>query len=160
MQHLIMGNTEWPPDSPDRPEWSTVAVKICAILLLLLLAVLLIRFLRRGGAAVALAAAGPLAVATLLKSPSIGRVRTRPQVDQDRLLAAVREIGATKSPKTPTELCQLLNAGFEQRGLAVPFESPQQMAQELKKLGLQSSVRVVPGRSERRWYDLSGRTAE
>ncbi len=155
MHEPIAGDSEKPPDFPDRPEWRTVAVKMFVILVVVFLAILLIRFLRRGGVAVALAAAAPVAAATLLKSPSTARVRKRPHIDHDFVRAALREIGATEPLKTPTELCQLLNTAFHRRGLTAPFESPQHLAHELKKLGFQSSIRTVPGRSERRWYDLS-----
>lgn len=90
MHEPIAGDSEQPPDFPDRPEWRTVAVRIGVVLVVVLLAILLIRFLRRGGAAVALAAAAPVAAATLLKAPSITKVRTRPHVDQDFLRAVLR----------------------------------------------------------------------
>ena len=72
------------------------------------------------------------------------------------LKAQLREGAKEKAIVTPTELKLVMNRFFEQNNLPPPFDSEQKMAKVLFPLGLHSTVRTVPGRSERRWYDLSG----
>ena len=72
------------------------------------------------------------------------------------LKAQLREGASEKAIVTPTELKLLLNGLFEKRDLPSPFDSEQHMAKVLFPLGLHSKIRTVQGRSERRWYDLSG----
>ena len=138
------------------PRWLRVLLVMIGIVMALGFLILIIKASRRGGAAVALAAAAPVAAATLLRRPPKGRQQKRQEIDQAFLQARLRNIGEMEPLMTPAELCHVLNSLFEKGGLAMPFDSPQHMARELKTLGLQSSVRTVPGRSERRWYDLSG----
>ena len=56
---------------------------------------------------------------------------------------------------TPTELFRFLNILLKKAELSL-FTSTQEMAQLLESMGLKSQVRTVTGRSERRWYDLTG----
>ena len=72
------------------------------------------------------------------------------------LKAQLQEGAREKAIVTPAQLKHVLNGLFEKRDLPPPFDSEQQMAKVLFPLGLRSIVRTVPGRSERRWYDLSG----
>jgi hypothetical protein len=71
------------------------------------------------------------------------------------LKAQLRQGASEKVVVTPTELKFVLNGFFEKNNLSPPFESEQQMAKILSPLGLHSKVRTMPGRSERRWYDLA-----
>jgi hypothetical protein len=73
----------------------------------------------------------------------------------DFLKAQLRQGANEKMVVTPTEMKFVLNGFFEKRNLPPPFESEQQMAKVLSTLGLRSKVRTMPGRSERRWYDLA-----
>jgi hypothetical protein len=79
------------------------------------------------------------------------RVRThKPDpIDAALLEKHLQELAWQEALIPPTRLCRALR----QRGL--PLTSEQQMARELRSLGLRSEVRTVSGRTERRWYDLS-----
>ena len=56
---------------------------------------------------------------------------------------------------TPTQLFHTLNSLLRGSQRA-PLSSTQELARVLASFGLKSQVRTVAGRSERRWYDLSG----
>ena len=134
--------------------WKHVLLTALAVLAVVGLIVLI----RKGGG-VALAAAAPavaLGVAGANRSRSSRSARHKEPIDMEFLKAQLREGAKEKALVTPTELKLVLNRFFEQNNLPPPFDSEQQMAKVLFPLGLRSSIRTVPGRSERRWYDLSG----
>ena len=133
--------------------WAHVLITALAVLGLVALFVLI----RKGGG-VALAAAAPavaLSVARAHRGSSAGAQRKEP-IDMDFLKAQLRQGVSEKMVVTPTEMKLVLNGLFEKNNLPPPFESEQHMAKILAPLGLRSKVRTMPGRSERRWYDLAG----
>jgi uncharacterized protein (DUF58 family) len=118
----------------------------------------LIVLIRKGGG-VALAAAAPavaLGMAGVSRKRSSRTAHHKEPIDMEFLKAQLQEGVRGKVIVTPTELKLVLNGLFEERNLPPPFDSEQHMAKVLFPLGLHSTVRTVPGRSERRWYDLSG----
>ena len=139
--------------SPRFP-WKHVLLTALTVLALVGLIVLI----RKGGG-VALAAAAP-AVALGISGANRNRTSQTAQhkepIDMEFLKAQLREGGREKAIMTPTELKLILNRLFEKSNLPPPFDSEQHMAKVLFPLGLHSKVRTVPGRSERRRYDLSG----
>ena len=133
--------------------WKPVLLTAFAVLAL----VGIILLIRKGGG-VALAAAVP-AVAfgmarTNGKRPSAG-VRHKQPIDMEFLKAQLRQGASENVVVTPTTLKTVLNKLFEKKHLPPPFDSEQQMAKILAPLGLHSTVRTMPGRSERRWYALA-----
>ncbi len=121
----------------------------CKVLLIVLgvgLLVLLVRALVRGGAGAVVAAAAAPAVAVTAYRP---RPELPKAIDRAHLLKCLRALAERERLVTPRFLFIFL------RRLRVPLTSEQQMARELKALGLRSEVRTVPGREERRWYDVS-----
>lgn len=139
--------------------WEHVLFTALAVLAVVGL-IILIR--KGGGAALAAAAAAApavaLSVARAHRGMSGGAQRKEP-VDMEFLKAQLRQGAIEKIVATPTELKIVLNRFFDMNHLPPPFESEQQMAKILAPLGLHSKVRTRPGRSERRWYDLSGNGA-
>ena len=135
-----------PPDFP----WKHVLFTALAVL-----AVVGVIILIRKGGGVALAAAAP-AVALGVVRATRGRAHPREPIDMEFLVAQLRQGASEKAVVTPTELKLVLNGLFEKSNLPPPFESEQHMAKVLAPLGLQSKIRSMPGRSERRWYDLAG----
>ncbi len=121
----------------------------------------LIILIRKGGGA-ALATAAPAVALSMVQAHRRGpsaRVEPKEPIDMEFLKAQLRQGASEKVVATPTELKIVLNGFFEEHNLPPPFESEQQMAKILAPLGLQSKVRSMPGRSERRWYDLAGMEA-
>lgn len=113
-------------------------------------AYLLVKLLRRGGAG-ALLAMTP-AVALAAGGSAAGRAGPNDAVEPNEptdLRAHLREIADREPMIPPVQLGQAL------RDRGVEFRSEQQMARALRQLGLQSEVRTVKGRPERRWYDLT-----
>jgi hypothetical protein len=125
---------------------------------LAVLALVGIIILIRKGSGAALAAAGPAVALGVVRANrrrrSTGAHHNEP-IDMDFLKAQLRQGASEKVVVTPTELKIVLNGFFEKHNLSPPFESEQQMAKVLSTLGLHSKVRSMPGRSERRWYDLA-----
>jgi hypothetical protein len=151
-------NKQFPTELPHRqkgPDWATVALRAWLILLAVVAVIILIKMFRRGGAGMAVAMAAP-AVAVASTSRTCKEREEPKNIDQDFLKLWLSRIAVEDPLMTPAELCGVLNILFQKDGRPEPFDSPSQMARELKKLGLQSSVRSVRGRSERRWYDLTG----
>ena len=144
------------PYRPERMDWCKVLIRIAMMMLVVVGVILFINLLRRGGAGVVMAATAPAAAATLMRRSAKRRRDTRPEINQEFLKFNLKRIGETEPVLTPVELCHVVNSLFEKEGREHPFDSPQHMARELKKLGLKSSVRSVAGRSDRRWYDLAG----
>jgi hypothetical protein len=143
-----------PTDPTPRFPWNHVVLTALIVLALVGLIVLI----RRGGGA-ALAAAVPavaLSVGRASRRSPGSRIRGKEPIDMEFLKAQLREGAMEKAIVTPTELKLVLNGLFEKNNLHPPFESEQQLAKVLSPLGLHSAVRMVPGRSERRWYDLTG----
>ena len=139
--------------SPRFP-WEHVLFTALAVLALVGLIILI----RKGGG-VALAAAAPAAALGVVRAhrrrASAG-VHDKEPIDMEFLKAQLRQGASEKVVVTPTELKIVLNGFFEKNNLSPPFESEQQMAKILTPLGLHSKIRTMPGRSERRWYDLAG----
>lgn len=143
------------PYRPEGPDWGKVALRAWLIVLAVVAVILLIKLFRRGGPGMAMAMAAPAVVAA--STSRTRKARQEPKkIDQDFLKVWLSRIAIEEPLMTPAELCGVLNVLFQKDGKPEPFDSPSQMARELKKLGLQSSVRSVVGRSERRWYDLTG----
>jgi hypothetical protein len=133
--------------------WKHVLITALAVLAVVGLIILI----RKGGSG-ALAATAPavaLGVARAHQSRSTHRAQQKEPIDMEFLKAQLREGACQKASVTPTQLKRVLNGLFEEHNLAPPFDSEQHMAKVLLPLGLRSIVRTVPGRSERRWYDLS-----
>ena len=140
-----------PPGFP----WKHVLFTALAVLAIVGLIILI----RKGGG-VALAAAPAVALGVIRANRERGSARAhREPIDMEFLKAQLRQGADEKVVATPTELKIVLNSFFEQSNLSPPFESEQQMAKILAPLGLQSKIRSMPGRSERRWYDLAGNGA-
>ena len=143
-----------PTVPPPRFPWKHVLLTALAVLAVVGLIVLI----RKGGG-VALAAAAPavaLGMAGAHRNRSSRTAQHKQPIDMEFLKTQLQEGAREKAIVTPTELKLVLNGLFEKRDLPPPFDSEQQMAKVLFPLGLRSIVRTVPGRSERRWYDLSG----
>ena len=141
------------PQSAPTPHfpWEHVLYTALAVLALVGIIILLIR---KGGG-VALAAAAPAVALGVVRANRRGTHQREP-IDMEFLAAQLRQGVSEKMVVTPTEMKLVLNGLFEKSNLPPPFESEQQMAKILAPLGLQSKVRSMPGRSERRWYDLAG----
>ena len=132
--------------------WKHVLLTALAVLAVVGLIILI----RKGGsAALAVAPAVALGVAGANRNRSSQPAQHKEPIDTEFLKAQLREGGREKAIMTPTELKLILNRLFEKSNLPPPFDSEQHMAKVLFPLGLHSKVRTVPGRSERRWYDLS-----
>jgi hypothetical protein len=143
------------PHQPEATSWATVALRVWFMILIVAAIIVCIKFFRRGGTGIALAMVAPAVVA--VSTPQTRKARQEPKkVDQEFLKLWLSQVSKEEPLLTPAQLCEVLNGLFRNDGRPEPFDSPMQMARELKKLGLQSSVRSVLGRSERRWYDLSG----
>ena len=133
--------------------WKHVLVTALAVLAVVGLIVLI----RKGGsAALAVAPAVALSVAQAHRSRSRRSGQHNTPIDMDFLNAQLRQGASENVVVTPTDLKLGLNGLFEEHHLPPPFDSEQHMAKVLLPLGLHSKIRTVPGRSERRWYDLSG----
>ena len=144
-------------DPTPRFPWEHVLFTALAVLALVGLIVLI----RKGGG-VALAAAAPavaLGVARANRRRMSGGAHHNEPIDMDFLKAQLSQGATERVVVTPTELKIVLNGFFEKNNLSPPFESEQQMAKILSPLGLHSKVRTMPGRSERRWYDLAANGA-
>ena len=113
----------------------------------LLFAVVLLglRMIRQGKAAWAVALAAPVLG---MVNPN-GNKHPSPSNEWDRVLLELQELASTIPLVTPTELF----AALGQQGFVFP--SVQAMGRELGALGLHSEIQSVPGRPERRWYDLN-----
>jgi hypothetical protein len=149
-------NQPQPPPTPRFP-WKHVLFTALAVLALVGVIVLI----RKGGG-VAVAAAAPALALGLARAnrrgPSAGAHHKEP-IDMEFLKAQLRQGASEKVVVTPTELKIVLNGLFEKSNLPPPFESEQQMAKILAPPGLRSKVQTMPGRSERRWYDLAEKRA-
>ena len=133
--------------------WKPVLLTAFAVLALVGI-ILLIR--KGGGAGLATAApAAALGVARANRRVSSYGPPQKVPIDMEFLKAQLREGASENAVMTPTRLKLVLNRLFERRNLAPPFDSEQQMAKILAPLGLHSTVRTMPGRSERRWYALA-----
>lgn len=143
------------PHRPEGTNGATVALRVWFMILIVAAVFVFIKFFRRGGPGVALAMMAPAVVAASTQRTRKERQEPK-KVDQEFLKLWLSRVGIEEPLLTPAELCEVLNGLFRKDGRAEPFDSPMQMARELKKLGLRSSVRSVLGRSERRWYDLNG----
>jgi hypothetical protein len=144
------------PNRPAGTDWGKIAIRAWVVVLVIVGVMVLIKLFRRGGAGLALAVAAPAVAAASTRGKPKDSHQQRQEIDQDFLKLWLARIAVTEPLMTPVELCDVLNNLFHKDGREVPFDSPMQMARELKKLGLQSSVRSIHGRSERRWYDLTG----
>ena len=141
-----------PTDPAPHFPWKHVLLTALAVLAVVGLIILI----RKGGsAALAVAPAVALGVAGANRNRSSQSAQHKEPIDTEFLKAQLREGGREKAIMTPTELKLIMNRLFEKRNLPAPFDSEQHMAKVLFPLGLHSTVRTVPGRSERRWYDLS-----
>lgn len=141
---------------PPTPRFPWKHVLFTALAVLALVGVIIL--IRKGGGA-AVAAAAPsiaLSVVGAHRRRSSAGAQRKASIDMDFLKAQLRQGAIEKIVATPTELKIVLNGFFEKHNLPPPFESEQQMAKILAPLGLHSKVRSMPGRSERRWYDLAG----
>lgn len=144
----------YPQATPTPPfPWEHVLYTALAVLALVGIIILV----RKGGG-MALAAAAP-AVALGVVRANGGRTHKKVPIDMEFLVAQLRHGVTEKMVVTPTEMKLILNGLFEDNNLPPPFESEQHMAKVLAPLGLRSTVRTRPGRSERRWYDLAGNGA-
>lgn len=145
-------DNHFPTDPTPRFPWKHVLLTALAVLGLVGLIVLI----RKGGG-VALAAAAPavaLGVARANRRKGSAGVHRHEPIDMEFLMSQLQQGASEKVVITPTELKLGLNGLFEKNNLHPPFESEQHMAKILAPLGLKSKVRTMPGRSERRWYDL------
>ena len=134
--------------------WKHVLLTALAVLAVVGLVILI-----RKGEGVALAAAAPavaLGMAGAHRNRSSRTAQHKEPIDMEFLKVQLQEGAREKAIVTPTELKLVLNGLFEKRDLPPPFDSEQHMAKVLFPLGLRSTVRTVPKRSERRWYALSG----
>ena len=133
--------------------WKPVLLTAFAVLAL----VGIILLIRKGGGT-GLATAAPAVALGMARAsrrgPSYGPPQKVP-IDMEFLKAQLRQGASENAVMTPTRLKLVLNLLFERRNLAPPFASEQQMAKILFPLGLHSTVRTMPGRSERRWYDFA-----
>ncbi len=90
-----------------------------------------------------------------ITSPVRPPVTKQPLPSKDYILARLKDIGQAVVRDrshyfiTPAELYDVMPT------VRIPFSSLLHMVQVLKSLGLQSQIRSVSGREERRWYDLS-----
>ena len=153
MTHEPTDNHSSTAPAPRFP-WKHVLLTALAVLAVVGLIILI----RKGGG-LALAAAAPavaLGIAGADRNKSRRTAQHNEPIDMEFLKAQLQEGAREKAIVTPTELKLVLNSLFEKRDLPPPFDSEQHLAKVLLPLGLRSSVRTVPGRSERRWYDLSG----
>ena len=154
-----MGESINYPQTAPTPHFPWGHVLVTALAVLAVVGVIIL--IRKGGG-VALAAAAPAVALGVVRAhrtkESAGAQRKEP-IDMDFLKAQLRQGASEKVVATPTELKIVLNRFFEKHNLPPPFESEQQMAKILAPLGLHSKVRSMPGRSERRWYDLAGMEA-
>jgi hypothetical protein len=132
-------NTAAPTPLPDWVKWLLLAALTAGALMILL------KVLRRGGAGVILAAAAPAMAMSAMRSPAPA-VET---IDTADLQAHLRNIAAHDPLVPPVRLFEAL------RDQGVPLTSERHMGRELRQLGLRSEVRTVPGRTERRWYNLT-----
>lgn len=132
-------NTATPTPLPDWVKWLLWAALAAGAL------VILLKVLRRGGAGVILAAAAPAVAMSAMCSPTPA-VET---IDTTDLQAHLRNIAAHDPLIPPVRLFEAL------RDQGVPLTSERHMGRELRQLGLRSEVRTVPGRTERRWYNLT-----
>jgi hypothetical protein len=147
----------YPQTTPSpRFPWEHVLFTALAVLAIVGLIILI----RKGGG-VTLAAAPAVALGVIRANSARGSARAhhREPIDMEFLKAQLRQGASEKVVATPTELKIALNRFFEENNLPPPFESEQHMAKILAPLGLQSKIRSMPGRSERRWYDLAGNGA-
>ncbi len=137
------------PHRPERMDWGRLALRAWLIVLAVVAVIVFIKLFRRGGSGMALAMAAPAVImASTRRNPKVSD-RERGELDQDFLKLWLSRAAIEEPLLTPAEFCEVLNSMFRKDGRAEPFDSPMQMARELKKLGLQSSVRSIPGRSER-----------
>jgi hypothetical protein len=144
------------PQTAPTPRFPWMHVLFTALAVLTLVGLIIL--IRKGGG-VALAAAAPavaLGVVRAHRTKESAGVQHKETIDMDFLKAQLRQGASEKVVATPTELKIVLTRIFEKHNLPPPFESEQQMAKILAPLGLHSKVRSMPGRSERRWYDLAG----
>ena len=147
-------STNYPQTAPT-PHFPWWHVLFTALAVLALVGVIIL--IRKGGG-VALAAAAPavaLGVARAHRTKESAGAQRKEPIDMDFLKAQLRQGVSEKMVVTPTEMKLVLNGLFEKNNLPPPFESEQHMAKILAPLGLRSKVRTMPGRSERRWYDLA-----
>ena len=136
-------NFNSPPPGPC-PRWAQILYISMGIMAGVFFLFCLIKALRHEAGAVFKAL--PAAVAVGIGK---ARLRARKSIHKDLLHAHLREIAVHIPLVSPTELLEDLRMkGF-------PITSIQHMARELASIGLHSQVRSVPGRKERRWYDLS-----
>jgi hypothetical protein len=143
------------PQTDPTPQFPWKHVLFTALAVLALVGIIIL--IRKGGGA-ALATAAPavaLGVVRANRRRASAGVHDREPIDMDFLKAQLRQGASEKVVVTPTELKIVLNGFFEKNNFSPPFESEQQMAKILSPLGLHSKVRTMPGRSERRWYDLA-----
>ena len=143
------------PFTAPTPDFPWKALLFTAFAVLALVGVILL--IRRGGGA-ALAIAAPAVALGMARANRRGQSsgpHHKEAIDMEFLKVLLRQCANKKVVITPTELKFVLNRVFEQRNLAPPFASEQQMAKILFPLGLHSTVRTMPGRSERRWYDFA-----
>lgn len=91
-----------------------------------------------------------------ITSPARPPVTKQPLPSKDYILDRLKDIAQAVMQNrshyfiTPAELYDVMSTAAR-----IPFSSLLHMVQVLKSLGLQSQIRSVPGREERRWYDLS-----
>ena len=147
------------PQTTPTPRFPWMHVVFTALAVLAVVGLIIL--IRKGGGVV-LAAAAPavaLGVVRAHRSKDSAGVQHKEPIDMEFLKAQLRQGASEKVVATPTELKIVLTRIFEKHNLPPPFESEQQMAKILAPLGLQSRVRSIPGRSERRWYDLASMEA-
>jgi hypothetical protein len=128
-------------------------VLITALVVLAVVGLILI--IRRGAGPGVAAALPAVALSVARASRTTHKTQTKEPIDMEFLKAQLREGAKEGAIGTPTELRIVLNKHFEEHGMPSPFVSERQLARVLSRLGLHSKVRSMPGRSERRWYDLS-----
>ena len=151
-------------NSQNQPHRDTIplSVRVLWVMMGIGLLVGLVVLILKGGPRLGpgLAVAAGAAAASTVMAKRVPK-RTRTPIDKAFVVSRVRELARhllqTEGTAvfTPTELFRFLNSLLEKAELTV-FTSRQEMARLLESLGLKSQVRTVAGRSERRWYDLSG----
>ncbi len=81
-----------------------------------------------------------------------GWVTPHPELESQghtHLIQGLYNLEEERGRVTPTELWNAL------RGWGVVFATPQKMGQVVGAIGLHSEIGTVPGRTERRWYNLT-----
>lgn len=139
MNDIHDDNTATPPPWPEWAKWLLWTTLAAGAVYLV------VKVFRRGGAGLILAATAPVMAMNAMRSPTPA-IET---IDTTDLQTHLRNIAAHDPLIPPVQLFEAL------RDQGVSLISERHMGRELRQLGLRSEVRTVPGRTERRWYNLT-----